>query len=116
MNNITELAGVIEKEARKHREVDKDRDIGKLQWGELYYRRSEADFVEKMRISRITFNNILEKIRDKIELQPTHLKPNPTSPERQLTLTSYRIAHGTTYSILVDVFGISKESVRVHLF
>ena len=93
------LAGVIEKEPRKHREADKDRDIGKLQWEELYFRRSKADFVE-MRITRRTFNNIPEKIRDKIELQPTNLKPNPTSTERQLALTfkkKYLVNNLTSY-------------------
>ena len=35
--------------------------------------------------------------------------PEPTSPDRQLAASLYRLAHGVTYTVLENVFGISKE-------
>ena len=63
-----------------------------------------------MRITRTTFNNLLNILWDELVLTPTNLKPEPTTPDRQLALTLYRLAHGVTYTVLEDVFGISKES------
>ena len=40
-------------------------------------------------------------------MTPTNLKPNPTSPDRQLALTIYRLDTGCTYSTLSDLFGVS---------
>ena len=59
-----------------------------------------------MRIKRATCNFILGGIYEDIILTPTNLKPNPTSPDRQLALTIYRLATGCTYSTLSDLFGV----------
>ena len=53
---------------------------------------------------------LLNNLYDQLLLQPTNFNANPTSPDRQLALTLYRLAHGVTYSVIEDVFGISKES------
>ena len=95
---------------RKVRTADKDRGIRKLQWEELYRQKSDDESVDKMRISRTTSNTILNNIWNQLVLQPTNFKQNPTSPDRQLALTLYRLAHGVTYPVLEDVFGIPKES------
>ena len=50
-----------------------------------------------MRIRHDTFNQILVKIRDQIELTP-NLIPLPTSSDRQLTLTVSRLATGCSYA------------------
>ena len=60
-----------------------------------------------MRINRATCNFILDGIYEDIILTPTNLKPNPTSPDRQLALTIYRLDTGCTYSTLSDLFGVS---------
>ena len=39
-------------------------------------------------------------------LWPTNFTPFPTTPDRQLALTIYRLAHGCTYSSLSDLFGV----------
>ena len=66
-----------------------------------------------MRIRRDTFNQILVKIRDQIELTPTNLNPFPTSPDRQLALIIYRLAPGCSYATLSDVFGVSVSSASM---
>ena len=60
-----------------------------------------------MRFNRTTFNFILDGIYEDINLTPTNLKPNPTSPDRQVALTIYQLATGCTYSTLSDLFGVS---------
>ena len=50
---------------------------------------TEEDFKGKMRLERQTFDHILNDIRDNLQLTPTNLKPDPTTPDRQLALTIY---------------------------
>ena len=42
-------------------------------------------------------------------LTPTKFVSEPTSPDRQLAASLYRLARGVTYTVLEDVFRISKE-------
>ena len=46
---------------------------------------------------------------DALLLTSTNFVPEPTSPDRQLAVSLYRLAHEVTYNVLEDVFGISKE-------
>ena len=108
--NVARLVGVLGDKPRKPRGPDRDRNLRKQQWDELYRQKSDDEFVEKMRITRATFNNLLNILWDELVLTPTNLKPEPTTPDRQLALTLYRLAHGVTYTVLEDVFGTSKES------
>ena len=73
----------------------------------MYPNWSEEDFKAKMPINRTAFNFILDGIYGDIILTPTNLKLNPTSPDRQLALTIYRLAAGCTYSTLSDLLGVS---------
>ena len=105
---VTALVAILDsKNERKPKAKDKLRDAGKLWWADVYRNWSEEDFKPKMRINRTTFNFILDGIYEDIILTPTNLKPNPTSPDRQLALTIYRLATGCTYSTLSDLFGVS---------
>ena len=109
--HMTGLSAIWEdKPPRKSREKDKDRELKKGQWDDLYTNQSEDVFKEKTRVSRATFNLILNKLEDQLRIEPTNFKPNPTSPDRQLALTLYRLGHGLSYSILEDIFGLSKEA------
>ena len=91
----------------KPKTKDKLRDTGKLWWADVYCNWNEAHFKAKMQINRTIFNFILDEIYEDIILALTNLKPNPTPPDRQLTLTIYRLAAGCTYSTLSDLFGVS---------
>ena len=105
---VTLLVAILDsKNERKPKAKDKLRDTGKLWWADVYRNWSEEDFKAKMRINRATCNFILDGIYEDIILTPTNLKPNPTSPDRQLALTIYRLATGCTYSTLPDLFGVS---------
>ena len=63
-----------------------------------------------MCINRSTFNLLLNTLWDGLVLTPTNFVLGPTSPDRQLAASLYRLAHGVTYTVLEDVFGILKES------
>ena len=49
----------------------------------------------------------MDHIREDIKKQPSNLKPFPTTPEQQLGLALYRLAHGRSFSTLADLFGVS---------
>ena len=55
------------------------------------------------------FNLLLNTLKDGLVLTPTNFEAEPTSPDRQLAAWLYRPAHGVTYTVLEDAFGISKE-------
>ena len=44
-----------------------------------------------------------------IQKTPTHLVPEPIEPEKQLALTIYRLAHGCSFIVISNLFGISKS-------
>ena len=45
--------------------------------------------------------------REDIKKQPTNLKPFSTTPEQQLGLTLYRLAHGCSFSTVAGFFRVS---------
>ena len=57
-----------------------------------------------------TFNILLNTLWDGVVLTPTNFVLEPTLPDRQLAASLYRLARWVTYTILEDVFGISKKS------
>ena len=67
----------------------------------------ECEFKRRLRVTRETFNIILDHIREDIKKQPTNLESFPTTPEQQLGLTLYRLAHGCSFSAVVNLFGVS---------
>ena len=78
--------------------------------GALKPKNSDEKFSQKMRINRTTFNLLLNSLWDELVITPTNVMPKATSPERQLAASLYRLAPGVTYTVLEDVFGISKDS------
>ena len=65
----------------------------------------DEDFKNKSRINHETFNFVLKNIH-------ANLKPFPTPPDRQLSMTLYRFATGCTYSTLPDLFGVSVSAAN----
>ena len=54
INNVAAMIGVLEnKPPRKSRREDKDRHIRKLYWEELYHQKTDEEFKDKMRITRM---------------------------------------------------------------
>ena len=80
-------------------------DGGKINW-------EEYEFKQRLRVTRETFNIILDHIREDIKKQPTNLKPFLTTPKQQLGLTLYRLAHGCSFSTVAGLFGVSISLAR----
>ena len=110
LNHIAALAGVLENKPprNKVRTPDKDRETRKHYWDDFYRQKTDDEFKDKMRISHATCNlrYYFETLWDQLIHQPTNLKPYPTSPDRQLALSLYRLSHGVSYSVLEDVCSI----------
>ena len=104
---VTALVAILNsKNERKSKSKDKLRVTGKLWWADVYRNWSKEDFEAKIRINCTPFNFILDGIYEDIILTRTNLKPNPTSPDRQLALIIYQLATGCTYSTLSNLFGV----------
>ena len=62
-------------------------------------------FKKRLKVNRETFNDILESMRELLTKETTKFK-EPVSPERQLGMTLYRLAHGCSFITAGDLFGI----------
>ena len=110
INDVAWEVGAFGDKNRKPREPTRNRNVRKEKWTELYNQKSDEDFSEKMCINCTTFNLLLNTLWDGLVLTPTNFVPEPTSPDTQLVASLYKLAHGVTYTVLEDVFGILKES------
>ena len=65
INNVAAavVGSIADKPPRKPRGPDRDRNARKILWEELYHQKTDEEFVEKMRVSRNTFNIILLALR-----------------------------------------------------
>ena len=98
-------SGLLQTNTRKPRSADKTRDSGWWENGLLNW--GECEFKQRLRAIRETFNIILDHNREDIKKQPTNLKPFSTTPEQQLGLTLYRLAHGCSFSTVAGFFRVS---------
>ena len=75
----------------------------------------DSEFKKRFGVFRETFEYILNIIRQDIQKPPTNLNPFPTTPEHQLAITLYRLAHGCSFSTVGDLFQVS-ESLADKMF
>ena len=110
INDVARVVRVLGDKNRKPCGPTQNRYIRREQWTELYNQKSDVEFPEKMPFNRTTFNLLLNTLWDGLVLTPTNFVPEPTSPDRQMAALLYGLVYGVTYTVLEDVFGISKES------
>ena len=72
--------------------------------GNCYRKWPAKDFKKDFRVTRATFNFILDVIVPYIFKKPTNLNPEPISVGRQLGLVLCRLGHGVPYSTLSQLF------------
>ena len=94
------LTILSQEKMRKRRAADLIRD--RSWFADGFNNWDDKLFKKHFRIGRDTFNFLLTSIEDNIRKKPTSMKPNPASPECQLALTIYRLAHGSSYTALED--------------
>ena len=91
----------------KARSPDEDRN--QRWWDEGFRNWSDAQFKKRLQVTRDTFTFLLDNVVDEIKKETTRFR-EPTSPERQLGLTLYRLAHGSSYTTVGDLFGVAPST------
>ena len=99
----------VNKHMNTERGPNVNRNVGKLWWRNVYFNWDNEQFKSKFRLKKDNFNIILNRIEVSIVKTPTNLVPESIEPDRQLGLTIYKLAHGCTFMVIGDVFGISKS-------
>ena len=97
------------KETKSSREPNIDRVNQKEVWTDGYLTWNDAQFKSRVRITCATFEFLLTEIGPSITKPPTNWIPKPIETHRQLGLTLYRLAHGCSFQVLDDVFGVSRS-------
>ncbi|XP_046856143.1 uncharacterized protein LOC124449247 [Xenia sp. Carnegie-2017] len=98
----------LTRKQRKDRRPDERRR--NTWWSEGYQSWSDAAFKRRFRVSRATFDFLLNEIGHEIVKQPTRMKPHPTTLDTQLAICLYRLAHGVTYLTVGDLFGVAAST------
>ena len=78
-------------------------------WEHGYQNWTDAQFKKRLRVTRDTFQFVLDAIGDDIRKETTRFK-EPKPPELQLALTLYRLSHGCTYTTVGDLFGVGTST------
>ena len=101
------ITSVNQQTKRKNKQSNEDRLQLNRFWLAGYDNWSAEEFKERMRINRETLDFILEQITHLIHKEPTYMVPNPIEDHPQLGLTIYRLAHGCSFIVIMDIFGVS---------
>ena len=99
-DNTICLAGILAGAVTNAKErKQRKRNVQRISswWFEGYLSWDDAQFKQHHRITRNSFDHILNIVTPCIKKTLTNLCPNPTSPATQLGLTLYRLAHGTIH-------------------
>ena len=105
----------VNKRMNTERGPNQNRNAGKLWWRNVYFNWDNEQLKSKFRLTKDNFNIILNRIEASIVKTPTNLVPEYTELNRQLGLTIYKLAHGCTFTVICNVFGIS-ESLATQTF
>ncbi|CAH3128541.1 unnamed protein product [Pocillopora meandrina] len=105
------LCAATMKRPRKERGADEERSS--LWWRNGYRNWDDTAFKKRLCTNRATFQFILGKIEDQLVKKPTRFKPEPIPSDTQLAICLYRLAHGSTYSTVGDLFGVAESTASV---
>ena len=84
-------------------------------WSNGYRHWSDEEFKERLRIKRESFEYILASVRPMVLKHPTIMLQDPIEDHRQLALTICRLAHGCSFKVSKDLFGVS-QSIATETF
>ena len=118
MTNVPYTAEVISR-VNKHMNAERspnvNKNVGKLWWRNVYFNWDNEQSKSKYRLAKDNFNIILNGIEASIAKTLTNLVPEPIESNRQVGHRIYKLAHGFTFTVIGDVFGIS-ESLATQTF
>ena len=102
---VSAAVNILKSKERKQRIGNKKRES--FWWESGYINWSEEEFKLRMRVNRETFHVIANEIGPYIQKTPSNFVPLPITVEKQVAVTIYRLAHGSSFSTISDLFGIS---------
>ena len=79
----------------------------------LFLENEEQPSEKNFRVKRDTFDFLVQDVRQLPEKQPTRMNPEPVTPEKQLAICLYRLAHGLSYSTVGDLFVVVESTAAV---
>lgn len=75
------------------------------------------EWIETFRMSKTTFLQLCNLLRDELEPLPQYLQPRePISVEKQVAVALYKLASTCEYRVVGNVMGIHKSSVKKCLY
>ncbi|XP_018312704.1 uncharacterized protein [Mycetomoellerius zeteki] len=78
---------------------------------------TDSDWIENFRMSKKTFNDLCFLLRPALEPKPLLLKSRePLSVEKQVAVALYKLANYAEYSVVGNIFGIHKSTVKKCFF
>ena len=79
-------------------------------WWDLIYHGSDNRFKKTFRVTRTTFNNILNSIRQDIDKD--NITEGPITPECRLAICLYRLGRGDYLYTVAELFGVGVSTVQ----
>ena len=81
-------------------------------WSYGYVHWNDAEFRKHMKMERTTFEFVLSGISTFIREERTEYNTTPTSSDRKLALTVYRLVHGCSFIVVQNLFGVHESLAR----
>ena len=105
---ISVIAAVAVTESKpKRKERGKNILRDKSLWRSGISNWSNSQFKKWMRVTRETFEFLLQKISGHLQKTPTNFDKEQIEPDHQLGLTLYRLGHGCSFTLIEDLFEVS---------
>ncbi|XP_011174849.3 protein ALP1-like isoform X2 [Solenopsis invicta] len=78
---------------------------------------TEKEWIESFRMSKESFIELCDMLRDELEPEPQFLMPRePISVEKQVAVALYKLASTAEYRVIGNAMGIHKSSVKKCLY
>lgn len=75
------------------------------------------EWIESFRMSKSSFLNLCDKLRDELVPKPQYLEPRePLSVEKQVAVALYKLASTAEYRVVGNIMGIHKSTVKKCLY
>ncbi|XP_029154904.1 putative nuclease HARBI1 [Nylanderia fulva] len=71
------------------------------------------EWLESFRMTKFSFSELCNKLRNELEPKPQYLKPRePLSVEKQIAVALYKLASTAEYRVIGNTMGIHKSTVK----
>ena len=103
---ILEVELLLNEKGKQQSDWSGRHEHGKGWWSYGYVHWDDTEFRKHLKMERRTFDQILASIRSSIREDKSELNSKPTSADRKLALSVYRLVHGCSFLVLQSLFGV----------